>query len=191
MKKYLSGIFALLGAPFLCIDMLTGAKFPDFAESFPWFSGFAGLLYITGWLISLENLRRASDTGKRDFSWFAIRTVMFTLIIADLSNIWAIITTARPALFYILDAGWPVSHLLMFPVAWAVFKDSQLKGYLQVLPLLMALWFPVCMLLGRNDFALYFGGVYSAIVWSLFAIATMQAPEKPDLSYLSLNHKNY
>lgn len=191
MKNYQSGILALVGAPFLCIDMLTGAKFPDFAESFPWFSGFAGLLYITGWLISMENLRRLTDTGTRDFGWFAIRVVMFTLIIADISNIWTIVSNARPALFYILDAGWPVSHLLMFPVAWVVFKCGQLKGYRQFLPLLMALWFPVCMLLGRDDFALYSGGIYSAVVWSLFAIANMKAPRKPDLSYLSFNHKNY
>ena len=191
MKNKQSGFFALTGAPFLCIDMLVGAKFPDFAESLPWFSGFTGLLYITAWLVSMENLRQASENNTRDFSWYAIRIVMLTLIIADISNIWAIVSTARPALFYILDAGWPVSHILMFPVTWAVFKGRQLKGYRQFLPILMGLWFPVCMLLGRNDFALYFGGIYSTIVWSLFAIATMQAHNKPVLSYLSPNHKNY
>lgn len=191
MKKKLYGILALTGAPFLCIDMVTGAKFPDFAESAPWFSGFAGLLYITGWLASMENLRQASDKGRHDFSWYAIRIVMFTLIIADVSNIWAIISTARPTLFYILDAGWPVSHLLMFPVAWVVFKGSILKGYRQFLPLLMGLWFPVFMLAGRNDLALYSGGAYSSIVWALFAIATMQANARPHLSYVSLNYKNY
>ncbi|WP_147322675.1 hypothetical protein [Emticicia sp. C21] len=190
MKKKTLGIIGLIGAPFLFIDMLVGARFPDFAESAPWLSGFCGLLYITGWLASMENLRQTTETNKRDFSWYAIRIVMFTLIIADISNIWAITTPAKPALYYILDAGWPVSHLLMLPVAWAVIKGNLLKGYRQYLPLLMGLWFPVCMLLGRNDFALYFGGIYSTLIWSLFAVAVMRAQSNPIISQYSFNHKH-
>lgn len=181
---------ALIGAPFLFIDMLIGAKLPDFTESVPWFSGFAGLLYITGWLASMENLRQTIETSKRDFNWYAIRIVMFTLIIANISNIWAIVSTAKPALYYIMDAGWPVSHLLMLPVAWAVIKSSILKGYQRFLPLLMGLWFPVCMLLGKTDFSLYFGGLYSTIVWSLFAIAATRTQRNKILYYSLFNHKH-
>lgn len=190
MKKKPLGIVALIGAPFLFIDMLVGARFPDFVESVPWFSGLAGLLYITGWLASMENLRQTIETSKRDFSWYAIRIVMFTLFIADISNIWAIATTAKPALYYILDAGWPVSHLLMLPAAWAIIKNRILKGYRRFLPLLMGLWFPVCMLLGHTDFSLYFGGIYSTLVWSLFALAAMKSQGNPTLFYLTFNHKH-
>ncbi|WP_207220036.1 hypothetical protein [Emticicia agri] len=186
-----TAIPAVLGAPFLFIDMWVGARYPDFATTAPWFSGFAGLIYITAWLRSAENLRRLLDNGKRDFGWYAIRILMCTLIIADISNVWAIVSTEKPLLFYILDAGWPISHLLMFPVAWAVIRSGIFRGYQQFLPLLMGLWFPVGMLLGRNDFALYFGGLYSTIVWSLFAIATARATNSTVLSYLTINHKNY
>ena len=190
IKKKRLGILALMGAPFLFIDMLVGAKLPDFAESVPWFSGFAGLFYITGWLASMENLRQLSENKKHGFTWYAICLVMFTLIIADLSNIWAIVSTARPAIYFILDAGWPVSHLLMLPVAWAVIRGSLLKGYRKYLPLLMGLWFPVCMLIGKNDFGPYFGGIYSTFIWFLFAIAGMRAQNSPVVSHYLLKHKN-
>lgn len=189
MKSKLLGILALIGAPFLCIDMLTGAKIPDIATSAPWFSGLAGLLYISGWLASIENLRHAIVTRKYDFAWYAVRTLMFTLMIANLSNIWAIVSTTKPVLYYVLDAGWPVSHLLMFPLAWVLIGNNTLKGYRQFLPLAMGLWFPLCMLLGRNDFALYFGGIYSTLVWSMFAITAMNARSNPFTSYLAFNHK--
>ena len=189
MKTKSLGIFALVGAPFLFIDMVVGAKFPHIIEHTPWFSGLAGLLYISGWLASIENLRRAIVTPKYSFGWYAIRTLMFTLLIANFSNIWAIASTAKPALYYILDAAWPVSHLLMFPLAWVVIKSGVLKGFRQFLPLTIGLWFPVCMLLGRNDFALYFGGIYSTLVWSMFAIAAMNAQNNHFISYLRFNHK--
>ena len=191
IKKNHSGIFGVFGAPFLFIDMWVGTKYPDFATSTPWFSGFAGLLYITAWLLSIENLRRIFDNGRRDFGWYAIRMVLCTLIIADISNIWAIVSTSKPLLFYILDAAWPISHLLMLPVAWVVIRSGIFRGYQQFLPLLMGLWFPVCLLLGRNDYSLYFGGLYSTIVWSLFAIAIARAANRTILSYLTIYHKKY
>ena len=180
----------MMGAPFLFIDMLVGAKLPDLAESVPWFSGFAGLLYITGWLASMENLRQVSESKKHGFSWYAICFVMFTLIIADLSNIWAIVSTAKPSIYYILDSGWPVSHLLMLPVAWAAIRENLLKRYRKYLPLLMGLWFPICMLMGKNDFSLYFGGIYSTLTWSLFAVTGMQSQNIHVASHYSFNHKN-
>jgi hypothetical protein len=187
-KKKRLGILALIGAPFLFIDMLIGEMLPDFAEAVPWFSGFAGLLYITGWLASMENLRQASEGTKHDFSWYAIYIAMFTLIIADISNIWAMVSNAKPALFYILDAGWPVSHLLMLPVAWVVIRRNLMNGYRKYLPLLMGLWFPICMLIGKNDFGLYFGGIYSTLIWSLFTIATMRSKNNSKISQYSFNH---
>lgn len=189
MKTKSLGIFALIGAPFLFVDMFVGAKFPHITEFAPWFSGVAGLLYISGWLASIENLRRAIFIRKQSFGWYAIRIQMFSLAIANISNIWAIVSTSKPTLYYILDAAWPVSHLLMFPLAWVVIKNGALKGFRQFLPLLIGLWLPVCMLLGRNDFALYFGGIYSALVWSLFAIAAMNTQNNLFISYLSFNHK--
>ncbi len=182
-----------MGAPFLGIDMLTGVFFPDFVEANPWFSGFTGLLYITGWLASMEGLRRLLDTPTRDLSWYAIRIVMFTLVIADVSNIWAMVSTQKPVLFYILDAGWPVSNLLMLLVAWAVFRSGQLKPYGPLVTLAMGLWLPVSLLLGRSNVAFCIDGIYSALVWVLFAWVVMKARFMPVLAVQSLfiNHKNF
>ena len=183
MKNKQLGVFALIGAPFLFIDMLVSTYYPSFAVANTWFTGLTGVFYITGWMASLEGLRRLIDNGKRNFSWLIIRIVMSTLILANLSNIWQFSTHTKPLLFQILDMGWPVSNLLMLFVAGAVIKSRKLNGYQKWVPLAMGLWFPVCILMGRNDFALYAGGLYSTIAWSLFAITIIRA--KPDPSILS------
>jgi hypothetical protein len=176
MKNKQLGIFALIGAPFLFIDMLVGKYYPDFSNA--GFSGFACLLYISGWLAAVEGLRRTLNNGTSDFSSIMIRIVMVTLILADLSNVWQLFSQSRPTLFFVLDSCWPVSNVLMLGVAWVVLKSGKISGWKKWMPLLLGCWFPVCILLGRTDFAFVAGGTYSAVAWSLFAISVMTTKEE-------------
>ena len=180
MKNKQLGIFALIGAPFLCIDMLAG-KYFSFLPGHV-FTGVNGLLYISGWLASMEILRRIHDTGTRDFSWFIIRTTMFTLLIADISNVWQIVSATQSTLFFAFDMGWPVSNVLMLLVGLAVIKRNVISGWQRWIPIAVGCWFPICTLMGRTDIAFYVGAAYSAMAWSLFAISMLQnGQDKKDI----------
>lgn len=176
MKNKQLGILALIGAPFLFIDMLVGKYYPEFSSA--GFSGVACLFYITGWLAAIEGLRRMLDNGTNDFSRIMIRIVMVTLVLADISNVWQISSKSRPLLFFVLDSCWPVSNVLMLGVAWVVIKSGRINGWKKWVPLALGCWFPVCILLGRTDFAFFAGGTYSMVAWSLFAISIMTAKEE-------------
>lgn len=55
------GLMALVDAPWLLIGTLAELRQPEWAET--WFTGFWGLLYMTGWTCSAIVLNRLNATG--------------------------------------------------------------------------------------------------------------------------------
>jgi hypothetical protein len=127
-------------------------------------------------------------TGKTKFGKAILWIVLNTLLLANLSNLYQIVSPgSRSGLFLILDFFWPVSNLLMLVIGITVVAAKQVKGWQRFMPLLVGLWFPVvivCMnLFGRAGVTGTIAGVYSAIAWSLLAIMIRTTKEEPTLIY--------
>ena len=79
-------IIALLGAPFLCIGVYVEANYAPLGNS--WWTGIWGLFYITGWMASVEAMRRLALTGTDRFGKRILPVVLVSLLIANLSHVW-------------------------------------------------------------------------------------------------------
>ena len=165
-------LIALLGAPFLCIGVYVEANYTPLGNS--WWTGVWGLLYITGWMASLEALRRLKLAGSGRFGNRIIGVVLATLTMANVSNVWQLIApTYKPLLFTVLDIGWPVSNVLMLGVGVAVLRAKRLQGWQRWVPLAVGAWFPLTMTVSRTPIVLHFSNLYSAIAWTLLAVVVL------------------
>jgi hypothetical protein len=182
MNNKTLGTLALIGAPFL----LAGPWLEEFFKPIagPWFYGAWAFVYITAWMCSIGALRRMEATGRSRFGRNLLRIILFSLSLANLSNIYALVAPGNKsaALFIILDSFWPISNLIMLVVGITVVAVKGLPGWRRYVPLATGLWFPLTMLtmilVGRNSPLLVFVPWYSAIAWSLLAVAVLTCPEK-------------
>jgi hypothetical protein len=184
---------ALIGAPSLLIGHTLESIFPSLAGSS--FYGAYGFIYITGWMCSIELLRRTQATGKSLFGKFIVWLILGTLFLANSSNVYAFIAPQnRSALMLTLDSFWPISNLLMLILGITVVVSKRLSGWQRFVPLFAGLWFPFAMaskvfLTGVHiPFDIVF--TYSALAWTLLAfsaITSNKSDKKTSIRYAQFN----
>ena len=182
MNNKTLGLLALTGAPFL----LTGPLLEEIFKPVTGigFYGAWAFVYITAWMCSMEALRRMEATGRSRFGKNLLRIILVTLSLANLSNIYALMAPENKSsvLFRVLDSFWPISNLIMLVVGITVIAAKGLPGWRRYVPLMAGLWFPMTLLAmilaGRTSPLLVFVPWYSAIAWSLLAVAVLTSPEK-------------
>jgi hypothetical protein len=168
------GTLALTGAPFLLIGFKVEQHYAFLADS--WFTGAWGLVYSTAWLCSVAGLHRLGAAGKSRFGRVLLPVVMGMLGLANVSNLYKLLLPdyASP-LFYAFDVFWPLSNLAMLVVGITVIRAKVLAGWRRYVPLAVGLWFPLTMLgvvlVGRTSPYLFYVPYYSAIAWTLLALA--------------------
>jgi hypothetical protein len=172
MNNRLLGTLALLGAPSLLIGHTLESIYPSLTGTS--FYGVYGFIYISGWMCSIELLRRNLATGKSLFGRFIIRLILGTLLLANSSNVYAIVAPKNQStVMMVLDSFWPISNLVMLILGITVLVTKGLFGWKKFVPLLAGLWFPFAMasralLSGIHlPFDLVF--TYSALAWTLLA----------------------
>ncbi|MGA0560473.1 hypothetical protein ACO2Q8_27660 [Larkinella sp. VNQ87] len=171
--KFLT-IIAFLGAPFLAVGVYTEVYFPALSSS--WWTGLWGLLYCTGWMGSLEALRRLELAGTDRFGTGNVWSIQIGLIVANASNVWQLVAPSyKPDFFWILDTAWPLSNLLMLPLGIAVLRAHRLSGLQRWVPLAVGLWLPLSMALRQTAVGLHVSNGYSLIAWSVLALTVRQA----------------
>jgi len=183
MSNKLLGILALVGAPWLYLGFSLETLYPHLAEG--WFTGVWGLLYISGWFCSVVVLHRLEVTGTNMFGKNILRVLMVTLVLANLSNLYQVISPNKSVLFWVLDAFWPISNLVMLVVGLTVGATKKLAGWVRFVPLLVGLWVPLAMLTRLLPVGIPLPGnivgLYSAFAWSLLAMVVLTtAPQKPN-----------
>lgn len=169
------GIVALIGAPFLLIDGIN-VGFKETADTH--ISGFFNFAFITGWICSVVALYRNGAYGKDKTG-----TVIFSLQIVLLffANAWNIYEMVQPGvntlLYRVLDTCWPLSLLCMFISGLVIAMKGRLTGWQRYIPLLAGCWLPLglitWMLLPRSAGVFFFFSLYSAIAWSMMALAVL------------------
>jgi hypothetical protein len=186
MNNKILGSLALAGAPFFLLSTYLKPYFTFMHEQ--QFYGTWGILYLTGWMCSIRGLQRLQATGKSKFGRSILWVLLGSLFLANLSNAYQIISPgSRSLLFIVLDSFWPLSNLLMLIVGIKVVLAKELTGWRRFVPLLVGLWLPVLIasvqLFGRTGVSGTIAAMYSAIAWSLLAIAVMKTAEEPEMVY--------
>ncbi|WP_460970516.1 hypothetical protein [Spirosoma migulaei] len=176
MNHKILGLLGLIGAPTLGVGMYLESIHHPLASS--WFVKTWGLLYISGWLSSMEGLRRLEATGSDRFGKTIIRVVLVTLCLANVYNVWEMIDPKSTSiLYFIVDMNWPLSNLLMVAVGIAVLRARRLYGWQRWIPLFMGFWLPLAFslskLVGLTSSVMLISGAYSALAWSLLAITVL------------------
>jgi hypothetical protein len=169
------GVLALIGAPFLLLGPLLAQGYPPLSG--PWFYGVWAFVYITAWMCSIQGLRLLEATGRSRFGKGILWVITGTLVLADLSNLYALAAPGeKSALFLCLDAFWPLSNLAMLVVGIAVVAAKGLPGWRRYVPLLAGLWLPFTLAVkalmdtGTLLIDAPVVGIYSALAWSLLAV---------------------
>jgi hypothetical protein len=174
MNNKTLGTLALIGAPFLLIGFKTEQHYAPLADS--WFTGAWGIVYITAWLCSVLGLHRLGAAGQSRFGRILLPVVMGMLGLANVSNLYKLLLPDyQSPLFFAFDMFWPLSNLAMLVVGIAVIRAKVLTGWRRYVPLAVGLWFPLTMLgvalVGRTSPYLFYVPYYSAIAWTLLALA--------------------
>lgn len=177
MNNKLLGLFALVGAPFLCINTYIHVPDPNahvyITDSL---SGFFDLLYISGWLCSIIGLRRIGAMGTDRFGRIISIAILGSLMLADLWNVYEmILPNHNTVLYYALDSFWPISNVVMLGVGVAVIRAKKLTGWKRYVPLLCGLWLPITILASFTvgDVAFAISNGYTAVAWTLLAIIVL------------------
>ena len=180
MQNKILGILALVGAPWLYLGFSLENLYPHLKDG--WFTGAWGLLYISGWFCSVVVLQRLGVTGNNWFGRNILRILMVTLVLANLSNLYQMVAPDKSVFFFVLDAFWPLSNLVMLVVGITVIAAKKLDGWPRFVPLLMGLWFPLAMLTRLLPAGINIPGsivgLYSAVAWSLLAIVVLTTAPK-------------
>src|SRR5690349_13888779 len=109
MNNKLLGTLALAGAPFMFIGVYLESIIKSLNDT--WFTGVWGILYITGWMCSMIVLQRIEAVGKGRFGKGLIRVILFTLTVANVSNVVQLFTVPnKPPYFFYIDLFWPLSN---------------------------------------------------------------------------------
>ena len=170
------GLLALAGAPFF---LLSSFLQPYFSFLHPQqFYGIWGTIYISAWMCSILLLQRLKAMGENRFGKALLWVQLLFLLLAKLSNLYQVVLPGdRSLAFIILDSFWPLSNLLMLVVGITIAIARRLQGWRRFVPLFVGCWFPVMIismnLFGRGGTTGTIGAVYSAIAWSLLAVALL------------------
>jgi hypothetical protein len=121
-------------------------------------------------------LHRLGAAGKSRFGRILLPVVMVMLGLANVSNLYKLLLPDyQSALFFAFDMFWPLSNLAMLVVGIAVIRAKKLPGWRRYVPLAVGLWFPLTMLgvalVGRTSPYLFYVPYYSALAWTLLALA--------------------
>ncbi|HEV7332505.1 MAG TPA: hypothetical protein VGN63_15815 [Flavisolibacter sp.] len=167
--------FALLGAPFLLVDSMNNGLNPFQTSSV---SGLLNLVYITAWMCSVVVLRRMGAFGESRFGRLLFIVQMLFLTLANCWNIYEFVQPhAGTTLYTILDLFWPLSNLCMLVTGITITVKGTLTGWQRYVPLVVGLWLPFGMVLwavfSRTPEVILAVNVYSAVSWSLLAVAIM------------------
>lgn len=181
----------LLGAPFLLIDSMRNGLDPFQTSSV---SGLLNLVYITAWMCSMVALKRTGAFGE---GRFGRRLFIVQMVFLALANCWNVYEFMQPragtTLYTILDLFWPLSNVCMLVTGITLYAKKVLTGWQRYMPLLVGLWLPFVVVLwalfSRSQGVLLVGNLYSAVTWSLMAVAintqverTTQPEEEPQFS---------
>lgn len=179
------GLLALAGAPFFLLSTWLQPYFSFLHER--QFYGAWSIIYITAWMCSIRGLQLLKATGTNRWGKAILWVQLTALLLANLSNLHQLLLPgADTALFFVLDAFWPISNGLMLITGITVAAAGRLRGFSRYVPLLVGLWLPVLVvcinLFGRTGTTGLVTGIYSAIAWSLLAITIIRnahmAPNK-------------
>ena len=182
------GIIGMLCSPFLSIDSFVSGAFQNYQPST--LSGIFSFIYMTGWVCSIVGLFRFHATGVRPW----VKTIfIIQLLFLTLGEIWNVYSIIKPLetslLFRILDLFWPISNCFMFFTGLAVIRAKRLAGWKRYIPLVVGLWFPVCLVLirllfGSSQVTLYVTPVYSTTAWLLLGyVVYATAGEKVKVNF--------
>lgn len=169
----------LFGAPFLLLDSMNNGLDPFQSSSV---SGLLNLVYITAWMSSMVALKKMGAFGESRFGKILFVVQISFLALANGWNIYEIIAPrAGTTLYTILDLFWPLSNLCMLVSGITILVNRTLTGWQRYTPFLVGLWLPFVLLLwalfSRTQEVLLVGNLYSAVTWSLMAVAIQSQPE--------------
>ncbi|NTS39936.1 hypothetical protein HRG84_03390 [Flavisolibacter sp. BT320] len=169
----------LLGAPFLLIDSMRNGLDPFQSNSV---SGLLNLVYITAWMCSVVALKQVGAFGEGRFGRILFAVQMAFLTLANCWNLYECIEPrAGTTLYTILDLFWPLSNLCMLVTGITIYAKNVLTGWQRLMPLLVGLWLPFVVVLwalfSRTQGVLLVGNLYSAVTWSLMAVAITSLAE--------------
>jgi hypothetical protein len=166
----LLGTFAMIGAPFLCLEfILVGLTF-DGTQPPNRIVGALELLYLGGWLASAVGLRQLKATGEGALAGTIFIIQLAGLTLAALFTVQGIVQAdpdPNRLFFRVTDAAWPLSHLFMLVVGAFVLKAKVWRGWRQFTPILCGLALP--SLFAANAL---FGNKIGGIVFGLGTVAT-------------------
>jgi len=169
------GFIAMLGSPFLAIDMFSNGIFERYQPST--MSSIFSLVYMTGWVCSIVALYKMKATGTRRLGRSVLVVQLLFLTLGEIWNIYSIIKPFETSmLFRILDLFWPISNCFMFFTGLTVLMAKRLSGWRRYIPFVVGLWFPTCLVLtrllfGSSEATLYITALYSATAWLLLGLA--------------------
>ncbi len=167
------GIAGIIGAPFLCIDTISGGFNPYQYSSL---QGFFGILYIAGWMCSVIGLRQIRATGNGKGAQIAFIVQMTLLSSALAWSFYEMIDPHSTSLLYrLLDFSWPASNAFMLVTGIMVLRASTLTGWKRFAPLVVGLWLytgtAVLILYTRTPVVLLAINLYSAFAWGLMGFS--------------------
>lgn len=173
MKNKTIGLIALACSPFLAIDLSLHGGFDKYNPTS--IGGLFNFIYMTGWLLSILALRQMHANAKKAVKTVFILQVIF-LTLAEISNIWIIVEPGSGnSLYLVLDLFWPISNGFMLITGLTILISRQIKGWQRFIPLFAGLWLPVSIALwtslGKTPVTVACVGIYSAIAWSVLALA--------------------
>jgi hypothetical protein len=171
MNYKLLSICGLFAAPWLYIGTLVEATNARLSDT--WFTGLWGIIYLSGWMCTVIALQSIRATGNNWFGKSILWLLVISLALANLSNIIQIIVQKnKPSWFFYIDLFWPLSNLIMFVAGIAVVRAGILVGWKRYVPLFVGLWLPIALASMKMGYMLsiLFGGIYSAIAWTLLAV---------------------
>ncbi|MDB5240569.1 MAG: hypothetical protein JWP57_1194 [Spirosoma sp.] len=188
MKNRTLGILAMLGAPFLGIELLLQhqAHTQDMR-----LAGLMGMPYALGWLGCIWALYRLEAAGSSRNGQAILTIMLFLLSMANAWNIYAAIDpTANTIVYRIMDICWPASNLFMVVVGVAVMRANYWADWRKYVPLAVGFWLPLSVIsslvLGYESMAsVLVCSLYSMIMWTLLGY-TIYSTDDSSIQTLSL-----
>ena len=173
MNFKVSGIIAIICAPFLYIDYATSAP-----NVLSWKVGLFGFIYMIGWMCSIVALKRMEILGRTRWAKIAFAVQLSLLTLAQVWNLWVISGTGFDnILFRVFDMCWPLSNIWMLVIGITAVRAKKLQGWKRFVPLFVGLWFPLTVVpaVTMGYFAL--AGPYSAVAFILLGVVVFKADE--------------
>lgn len=188
MKNRTLGILAMLGAPFLGIELMLQAQ--AHTQNLR-LAGLMGIPYAMGWLGCIWALYRMEAAGSNRNGRSILTIMLFLLSMANAWNVYAAIDpTANTLIYQIMDICWPASNLFMLVVGVAVIRANYWTDWRKYVPLAVGFWLPVSALagiiLGHVPLApVLVCSLYSVVMWTLLGY-TIYSTDDSTVRSLSL-----